>query len=53
MMALLVFPLCAILWMLVNARLGLVEDQPPMTEAPVSPQIGGETRGLDAVSERI
>lgn len=28
MMALFIFPICAILWMVINARLGLVEDQP-------------------------
>ncbi|TKD14414.1 hypothetical protein FBT96_18345 [Rhodobacter capsulatus] len=26
---LLIFPVCAILWMALNARLGLVRDQPP------------------------
>lgn len=52
MLALLVFPLCAILWMLVNARLGLVEDQPPMVEAPASPRTACETRGVAAAFER-
>lgn len=32
MTALLLFPVCAILWMVINAKLGLVEDQPVMEE---------------------
>ncbi|ETD82008.1 hypothetical protein ACTTAF_10400 [Rhodobacter capsulatus] len=39
MWALLIFPVCAILWMVLNARLGLVQDQPPQydEEASVPP----------------
>lgn len=33
MSALLIFPVCAILWMVLNARLGLVRDQPPQYDA--------------------
>ena len=32
MAALLIFPIVAVLWMMLNARLGLVEDQPPMSD---------------------
>ena len=32
MSALLIFPLSAIIWMVISAKLGLVEDQPMMEE---------------------
>lgn len=52
--ALLIFPLAAVVWMLLNARLGLVKDQPLMqgeeTEPPqqdVQPRDNDGRAGLD------
>jgi hypothetical protein len=53
MTALLLFPVCAIIWMMVNAKLGLVQDQPPMLEeAPAQPVPAEAWEGLPAAVDR-
>lgn len=38
MLALLLFPVCALLWVMLNAWFDLVEDQPPGCDAAVPPR---------------
>ena len=51
MLALLIFPACALLWVMLNAWFDLVEDQPPGCDAAAPPRSDHPARAqADAVS---